>query len=162
MSREHLLNTPGSGQNLRGSSLHELRHFVIGTVPAADLDKPVSGPDIVAIGPGRHVAVEQRIGQQRLGWRELRRHLSTEAPDIGFDLSTRVVSHQAHHLPIDLHSAEVARPIERVKTSLNQIRGVPDVLKPGRRYEGIRQRQLLSSPPSPPGNRPHMPPAAGQ
>jgi hypothetical protein len=162
MNSQHLFDTPGSGQNLSGSSLHEPRHFVIGTVPAADLDKPVSGPDIDAIGPGRHVAVQQHITQQRVGGRELRRQLRSKAPDVGLDLSTRLLSHQAHNLPIDLHSAEIARPIERVKTSLNQIRGVPNVVKPGRRHEGIRQRQLLGGPPSPPGYRPHMPPASGQ
>jgi hypothetical protein len=64
MRSEHLFDATGSGQDLRGGSLHEPRHFVIGTVPAADLNKPVSRPDIVAIRPGRHVAVEEHISQQ--------------------------------------------------------------------------------------------------
>jgi hypothetical protein len=119
MSSEHLFDATGSGQDLGGGSFDELRHFVIGTVPAADLDKPVSGPDMVAIGPGCHVAVEQHVSQQRVRWRELRRQLSSKAPDVGFDVSAGVVGHQAHNLPIDAHLAEVARPIERVETSLN-------------------------------------------
>jgi hypothetical protein len=162
MSSEHLFDTTGSGQDLRGSALHEARHLVIGTVPAADLDKPVSRPDIVAIGPGRHVAVQQHIRQQRVGGRELRRQLGSKAPDVSFDVSARVIRHQAHNLAIDVHSAEVTRPIERVETSLNQVGGVPDVVKPGRCHESIRQRQLLGGPPSPSGDRPHMPPTAGQ
>jgi hypothetical protein len=162
MSGEHLFDAPGSGQDLRGGPLYEPRHFVIGTVPAADLDKPVSGPDIVAIGSGRHVAVEQHVSEQWVGRGELRRQLSSKTPDVGFDVSARVVGHQAHNLAIDIRSAEVPRAIERVKASLNQIRGVPDVVEPGRCCEILGQRQLFSGPPSPPGNRPHMPPATGQ
>ena len=162
MSIEHLFDSPGSGQDLRGSPRYEPCYLVIGAVPAADLDKPVSGPDIVAIGPGRHVAVKQHISQQRIGWRELRRQLSTKAPDLGFDVSARVVGDQAHNLVIDTHLAEVARSVEGVKASANQIRGVSDVVEPGRCYESIRQRQLLSGPLGPPGHRPHMPPATGE
>jgi hypothetical protein len=59
-----------------------------------------------------------------------------------------VVGHQAHDLPINANATEIARPIQRVETSLNQIRGVADVVAPSRRYESVRQRQLLSRPPS--------------
>jgi hypothetical protein len=162
VSSEHLFDATRSGQDLGGGSFHELRYFVIGTVPAADLDKPVSGPDMVAIGPGRHVAVQQHIRQQRVRWRELRSQLSSKAPDVGFDVSARVVGHQADNLPIDARSAEEARPIERVESRLNQIRGVPDVMKPSCCHQSVRQRQLLGGPPGPPGHRPHMPPAARQ
>ena len=112
MSGEHLFNATGSGQDLRGGSFHEPGHFVVGAVPAADLDQPVSGPDIVAIRPGRHVAAEQDVSQQRVGWWELRRQLSSKAPDVGFDVSARVVGHQAHNLPVDAHSTQITRPIE--------------------------------------------------
>jgi hypothetical protein len=139
VSREHLFDPTRSGQDLGGGSFHELRYFVIGTVPAADLDKPVTGPDIVAIGPGRHVAVQQHIRQRRVRRRELRSQLSSKAPDVGLDASARVVGHKAHNLPIDARSAQKARPIERVEPRLNQIRGVPDVMKPGRCHQSVRQ-----------------------
>jgi hypothetical protein len=44
---------------------------MIGTVPTADLDKALSRPHKVAIRPSRHVTVEQRIGERRVGGREL-------------------------------------------------------------------------------------------
>lgn len=55
---------------------------------------------MVTIGPGRHVAVQQGIGQLRVGGRELRRQLAAKATDPGLDLSARVVGHQAHNLPV--------------------------------------------------------------
>ena len=80
MSGEHLFNATGSGQDLRGGSFHEPGHFVVGAVPAADLDQPVSGPDIVAIRPGRHVAAEQDVSQQRVGWWELPTSAQLQGP----------------------------------------------------------------------------------
>lgn len=73
-----------------------------------------------------------------------------------------MIRHQAHNLAIDAHPAEVTRPIERVETSLNQVGGVPNVVKPSRCHKSVRKRQLLGGPPCPPGNRPHMSPAARQ
>jgi hypothetical protein len=67
--REHLPNPPGSRKDLRRSPLHEPRDLVIWTVPSADLHQPVSRPYIVAVGTGGHVAVQQRIGQRRIGTR---------------------------------------------------------------------------------------------
>ena len=116
LSSEQLLNASGSGQDLRGSPLHKPCHLMIGTVPAADLHQPVSRPHIVTVRPGRHVAVEQRIGQQRVSGRELRRQLSAKTPDISLDLSARVVGNQAHNLPVNTEAAKIARPIQRVET----------------------------------------------
>jgi hypothetical protein len=85
---EHLFNAPSGHHDLRGSQLNEPRHLMVGTVPAADLHKPVGRPNAVAVRPSRHVAVEQRIGQQGFGGGELRLQLSAEALDVGLDLST--------------------------------------------------------------------------
>ena len=162
LSSQQLLNPPGRRQDLRGSPLHEPRHLVIGTVPAADLHQPVSRPHVVTVRPGRHVAVEQRIGQQRIARRELRRQLSAQAPDISLDLSARVIGNQAHDLLIDTHAAKVARPIQRMEASLHQLGRVADVMQPGRRHQIIRQRQLLGDPPRTPSHRPDMPPSPRQ
>jgi hypothetical protein len=39
----------------------------------------------VTVRPGRHIAVQQGIGQQRAGRSELRRQLSAQAADISLD-----------------------------------------------------------------------------
>ena len=62
LSSEHLLDPPRSSQDLRSGPLHEPRYLVIGTIPAADLDQPISRPHIVPVRARRHVAVKQRIG----------------------------------------------------------------------------------------------------
>jgi 8-oxo-dGTP pyrophosphatase MutT (NUDIX family) len=72
LSRKHRLNAPGGRQYLRSGPFHKPRHLVIGTVPPADLNKPISRSHVVAIRPGCHVAVQQRIRPQWVSRRELR------------------------------------------------------------------------------------------
>ena len=162
MSSEHLFDPAGSGQDLRGSPFHEPCHIVIGTVPAADLDQPVSRPHVVTARPSRHVAIQQGIAKQCISRPELRRENTAQAPNLGLYLGARVVSNQAHDLAVDPNPAKIASAIQRVEARLHQFRGVPDVMEPSSCHEIFRQRQLLSGPPSPPGNRPYMPPAARQ
>jgi len=159
---EHPFNPSSGSQDLRGCPLYEPGHLVIRTIPAADLDKPVSRPHIVAIRASRHVAVQQRIGERRVSRRELCSQLSAKAPNLGLDLSTRVVGHQAHDLSIDTLAAKEARTIQRVEPSFYQFGDVADVMQPGCRYKIIRQRQLFADPLSSASDRPDMPPPTWQ
>ena len=146
----------------RGGQVHEPGHLVSGAVPSADFGQPVSRAHIVTVRPCRHVAVQQGIGQLRVGGRELPRKLSAQSADVSLDQSARVVSHQAQHLPVHTGAAQVARSIERVEPGLHQVGGVPDVMQPGRCHQVIRQAQHLRNPPCPAGYRADMPPAPRQ
>jgi hypothetical protein len=125
---EHPFNPASRSQDLRGGPLYEPSHLVIGAVPAADLDKPVSRPHVVTIRPSRHIAVEQRICQQRVRWRELRRQLSAKIPNISLNLGTRVIGHQADDLSIDTLTAKITSAIQWVETRLHQLGRVADVV----------------------------------
>jgi hypothetical protein len=135
---------------------------MIRAIPAADLHQPVSRPHVVTTGPGRHVAIQQGIAKQCISRLELRRESTAEAANLGFYLGARVVGNQAHNLAVGPNPAKIAGAIQWMEARLHQFRGVPDVMEPSRCHEIFRQRQLLSGPPSPPGNRPHMPPATRQ
>ena len=131
-------------------------------IPTADLYQPVSRPHVVTAGPSRHVAIQQGIAKQCVSRPELRRESTAKAANLGLYLGARVVCNQAHNLGVDPNPAKIAGAIQWVEARLHQFRGVPDVVELCRCQEFFRQRQLLSGPPSPPTDRPYMPPAARQ
>jgi hypothetical protein len=154
--RDQLLDTTRRRQDLRGRPLHEPRHLMIGTEPTTNLHQPIGRPHIVAVRPGRHVAVRQSISQQRISRSELRRQLGAKTAHIGLNLSARAIRHQADNLPIKTSAAQVPRPIQRMKPGLNQLRGIPDVMKPSCRHQLVGQSELLRDPPRAPSHGPDM------
>jgi hypothetical protein len=54
--------------------------------------QPVGGGHVITVRAGRHVAVQEGIGQQHAGGGELRRELRGEAADVSLDLSAVAAS----------------------------------------------------------------------
>lgn len=162
LNSEQLFDPPRRSQDLRSGQLNESCDLVTWTVPAADLDKPISRPDIIPVGARRHVAVQERIRQCRIAGGELNSQQRAQFTDLSFKLSARVVGHEANHLRIDIHAAKEPRPIQRVEAGVHQLRGIADVMQPRRSHQLIGQVQSLCNPPGSPTHRPDMPPATRQ
>ncbi len=119
LDSEQLFDPPRRSQDLRSGQLHEPRDLVTWTVPAADLDKPISRPDIIPLGARRHVAVQERIRQCRIAGGELNSQQCAQPTDLSFNMSARVVGHEAYHPRIDIHAAKEPRPIQRVEAGVH-------------------------------------------
>jgi len=72
-----------------------------------------------------------------------------------------MMSHQADNAITNTDPAQKASTIERVKPGVGDSRSIPNVVQPGRRYQGtIGQPKSLSNLLRPVSNALYMPPAA--
>jgi hypothetical protein len=103
-----------------------------------DLSQPLVDEHGLALGPGGHVAIDQRVGKITWRGRELAEQVSREPAFRCFNDGTRMMSHQPRHQRAGaLNIAKMAGTIKRMETAAMQRRRVTNVVQPRRRSHGV-------------------------
>ena len=85
---------------------------------------------VLPVGPGGHVAVDQRVAQIARGRLELAGQVASQPPLLGFDEGAGVVSDQAaQHVVGVLHVTQIAGAVEGMEAGFFHARRVADVVQ---------------------------------
>ena len=110
---------------------------MIRAVPLLDLIHPVPERHQPAIRCRRQITEHQRISRHRLLCLELSGQLTLQAADPRLVDSARVMSDQPRQPVIRADPPQEPGAIQRMKSRLRQVRGIPDVMKPRRRRQQL-------------------------
>ena len=110
---------------------------MIRTVPLLNLIHPVPERHQPAIRCRRQITEHQRISCHRLLCLELSGQLTPQAADPRLVDSARVMSDQPRQPVIRADPPQEPGAIQRMKSRLRQVRGIPDVMKPRRRRQQL-------------------------
>ena len=113
------------------------RHIMIRAVPLLNLIHPVPERHQPAIRCRRQITEHQRISRHRLLCLELFGQLALQAADPRLVDSARVMSNQPRQPVIRADPPQEPGAIQRMKSRLRQVRGIPDVMKPRRRRQQL-------------------------
>ena len=110
---------------------------MIRAVPLLNLIHPVPERHQPAIRCRRQITEHQRISRHRLLCLELSGQLTLQAADPRLGDSARVMSDQPRQPVIRADPPQEPGAIQRMKSRLRQVRGIPDVMKPRRRRQQL-------------------------
>ena len=113
------------------------RHIMIRAVPLLNLIQPVPECHQPAIRCRRQITEHQRVSRHRLLCLELFEQLTLQAADPRLVDSARVMSDQPRQPVIRADPPQEPGAIQRMKSRLRQVRGIPDVMKPRRRRQQL-------------------------
>ena len=110
---------------------------MIRAVPLLNLIHPVPERHQPAIRRRRQITEHQRISRHRLLRLELSGQLTLQAADPRLIDRARVMSDQPRQPVTRADPPQEPGAIQRMKTRLRQVRGIPDVMKPRRRRQQL-------------------------
>jgi hypothetical protein len=113
---------------------------MIRAVPLLNLIHPVLKRHQPAIRCRRQITEHQRISRHRLLCLELSGQLTLQAADPRLIDSARMMSDQPRQPVIRADPPQEPGAIQRMKSSLRQVRGIPDVMKPRRRRQQLTRQ----------------------